>query len=66
MNRSLFYITVLIVLLFTLSEIVFFSIHSVIGQMDKSQKYIKPIPLFNTTNSWNPFFCLSLGYLIDT
>ena len=61
MNRSLFYITVLIVLLFTLSEIVFFSIHSVIGQTDKSQKYIKPIPLFNATNSWNPFFAFHLN-----
>jgi len=52
------------VLVFTLSEIVFFSIHSVIGQMDKSQKYIKPMPLFNTTNSWNPFF-LPFTWIFD-
>jgi len=56
MNRSLFYFTVLVVLVFTLSEIVLFSIPSAIGQMDKSQKYIKPIPLYNSTNQWTPFF----------
>ncbi len=44
MNISLFYYIVLVVLVFTLS-IVLFSIHSAIGQMDKSQKYIKPIYL---------------------
>ncbi len=60
MNRSLFYITILVVLILTLSQIVFFSIHSAFSQMDKSQKYIKPIPLFNTTNLWNPFFHLSV------
>ncbi len=36
MNISLFYFTVLVVLVFTLSNILF-SIHSAIGQMNKSQ-----------------------------
>jgi heme/copper-type cytochrome/quinol oxidase subunit 2 len=59
MNISLFYFTVLVVLVFTLS-IVLFSIHSAIGQMDKSQKYIKPIPLNNTIYQWSHFFHLSI------
>jgi len=54
MNRSIFYFTVLVV--FTLSEMVLFSIPFAIGQTDKSQKYIKPIPLYNSTTHWNPFF----------
>jgi hypothetical protein len=55
MNRSLFYYTVLVILVLTLSEIMVFSIPSAITQMDKSQKYIKPIPLYNTTNHWFPY-----------
>ena len=56
MNRNIFFFTVLVILFFTLSELVLFSIPFAIGQMDKSQKYIKPIPLYNSTTSWNPFF----------
>ena len=56
MNRNMLYFTVLVVLFFTVSEMVLFSIHFAIGQTDKSQKYIKPIPLYNSTTQWNPFF----------
>ena len=60
MNRSIFYFIVLVVLFFTLSDMVLFSIPFAIGQMDKSQKYIKPIPLYNSSTPWNPYFYLSI------
>ena len=60
MNRSIFYFIVLVVLFFTLSHMVLFSIPFAIGQMDKSQKYIKPIPLYNSSTPWNPYFYLSI------
>ena len=55
-EKKYIFFTVLVVLFFTLSEMVLFSIPFAIGQMDKSQKYIKPIPLYNSTPHWNPFF----------
>lgn len=64
MNRSKFYFTVLVVLFFTLSEMVLFSTPFAIGQTDKSQKYIKPIPLYNSTTHWNPFFQLDRHLII--
>lgn len=63
MNRNLFYFTVLVILVFTLSEIALFSIHCAIGQTDKSQKYIKPIPLYNSTNQWSPFVFLHFALI---
>ena len=60
MNRNIFYFIVLVVLFFTLSDMVLFSIPFAIGQMDKSQKYIKPIPLYNSSTPWNPYFYLSI------
>lgn len=56
MNISILYFAGLVVLFFTLSEMILPSIPFAIGQMDKSQKYIKPIPLYNSTTQWNPFF----------
>jgi hypothetical protein len=59
-EKKYIFFTVLVVLFFTLSEMVLLSIPFAIGQMDKSQKYIKPIPLYNSTTQWNPFFYISI------
>jgi len=51
MNRTLFYLQILIALVFTLSMTTIESFNSAIGQVDPSQDPIQPIPPSNTTNT---------------
>ena len=50
MNRNLIYLTILIILTFTLYLTTIESFNSTIAQIDPSQEQIEPIPPSNNTN----------------